>query len=217
MSSRDKILEKLRGQRKPFPAVTDRPAVYIPVTRFGAEDRLERFKSEVATRFGTVHVATDEPNAIQIVLALLETDQAVIAWENLPLPGLTEALNGRQIQVVYVRTRDENRKATLQNAEKIRVGITGADAAFATTGTLALVSMKGQGRIPSLLPPVHIALLPRERIYEHLEDWFAVEGRAAMNTSRSIALVTGPSSTGDIEQTNVLGAHGPGTVHIVVF
>ena len=217
MSSRDQILGTLRAHRKPFPTVPDRPAAYVPVTRFGIEDRLARFNAEVAHRFGTVHLASDQAAAILLVLALIEADKAVIAWENLPLTGLIAALNERHIQLVHVRTRDENRADTLKAAEKIRVGITGADAGFATTGTLALVSMKGQGRIPSLLPPVHIALLPRERIYERLEDWFAVEGRAAMKTSRSIALVTGPSSTGDIEQTNVLGAHGPGTVHIVVF
>ena len=33
---------------------------------------------------------------------------------------------------------------------------------------------------------------------------------------RAVNLVSGPSRTGDIEQTIVLGAHGPFRVHIVV-
>ena len=34
---------------------------------------------------------------------------------------------------------------------------------------------------------------------------------------RGIVLVTGPSSTGDIEQHHILGAHGPEELHVVVF
>ncbi len=102
------------------------------------------------------------------------------------------------------------------NAEPIRVGITGADAAFATTGTLALVTDEAQGRITSLVPPVHIALLRRERLFPRLEDWITVEGRAAVARSSSVAFVTGPSRTGDIEMQTILGVHGPGVVHIIL-
>jgi len=217
MTSKDQILGTLRANRRPFPNLPPRPSVYVPVTRFAAEDRLARFTTEVEQRSARVHAVGGESSAINTVLALLENDSIVMAWQNLPLPGLFEALAERQVQIVNVRARGEDRIPVLESAEKIRVGITGVDAAFATTGTLALVTKEGQGRVPSLLPPVHIALLRRDRLFERLEDWFATEGRIAMQQSSSIALITGPSSTGDIEHHHVLGAHGPGAVHIVVF
>jgi L-lactate dehydrogenase complex protein LldG len=216
MSSRDKILATLRANQPPFPDVSPRPDAYRPVTRFDDEDLLTRFTQEAEIRTGQVHVS-DPQNAIGVVLKLLEADKTVLAWDNLPLPGLAEALAEHKIEVLPVQARHENRIPALEGAEKIRVGITGADAAFATTGTLALVTQKGHGRVTSLLPPVHIALLQRDRLVERLEDWFAGDGREALKQSSSIALVTGPSSTGDIERYHVLGAHGPRVVHIVVF
>ena len=33
---------------------------------------------------------------------------------------------------------------------------------------------------------------------------------------RTVSLITGPSRSGDIEQTLILGAHGPRALHIVV-
>src|SRR4051812_20411693 len=123
MSSRDTILGALRQHRKPFSDAAPPPDAYIPVTRFGAEDRLTRFTAEVAQRFGTVHAASDPQAAIQIVLSLLEADKIVMAWEDLPLPGLLDALRDQQIQVVNLRARHDERLTALEAAEPIRVGI----------------------------------------------------------------------------------------------
>lgn len=219
-SSRDQILQNLRAHAAPFEDARPRPTSFLPVTRLsenGQSDLLSRFTAELEERSGSVHAVPDEQSAIRTVLDLIRADRVVIVWENLPLPGLSDALAARGVEMIIPRTRQEDRVAALLEAEAVRVGITGADAAFAATGTLALVSEKGQGRLPSLLPPVHVALLRRDRLFPRLEDWFAGEGHAALERSRSVALVTGPSSTGDIEQNSILGVHGPGDVHVVVF
>jgi L-lactate dehydrogenase complex protein LldG len=69
----------------------------------------------------------------------------------------------------------------------------------------------------SLLPETHIAIVPASRIVATMEDAFALlraERPGAL--PRSVNFVSGPSRTGDIEQTIVLGAHGPCRVHIVI-
>ncbi len=215
-SSRERILERLRANRKPFEDAPPRPAHYLPVTRLDDPDLVARFRAEVERLKGALHTPASDQAAIDLVLELVGGDPAVIAWERLPLPGLTDALAKRNVKVIIPRARGERRRDELMNAEPIRVGITGADAAFATTGTLALVTDEAQGRITSLVPPVHIALLRRERLFPRLEDWITVEGRAAVARSSSVAFVTGPSRTGDIEMQTILGVHGPGVVHIIL-
>jgi L-lactate dehydrogenase complex protein LldG len=49
-----------------------------------------------------------------------------------------------------------------------------------------------------------------------MEDAFALIRRERGAVPRAINMISGPSRTGDIEQTIVLGAHGPFRVHILL-
>ncbi len=210
LSSRERILQSLRASRRPFEDAPARPVPYLPVTAVPDTDLITRFKTEVERLTGQCHVPTDPQHAIDTVLAIVGADSEILTWGNLPLPGLTEALENRHIRQIVPHASD------LAGAASVRVGITGVDAAFATTGTLVLATTGQQGRLPSLLPTVHIALLPRERLYARLEDWIAANARAHLAESNSIVLITGPSRTGDIEMSIILGVHGPKVVHVVI-
>jgi len=95
------------------------------------------------------------------------------------------------------------------------VGITSADYALADTGTLVMLASPREARLISLLPPAHIALVPRERILTGLDELFTLLPKPAEQTS-SMVLITGPSRTADIEQILVRGVHGPGKLAVVV-
>lgn len=97
-----------------------------------------------------------------------------------------------------------------------RLGITGVYCAIAETGTLVFVTGADTPTATTLLPDTHVAVVPAERIVDTMEDAFALIRRELGQLPRAINMISGPSRTGDIEQTIVLGAHGPFRVHILV-
>jgi L-lactate dehydrogenase complex protein LldG len=97
-----------------------------------------------------------------------------------------------------------------------RVGISGAFVAIAETGTLMMLSGPDTPASMHLLPETHVAVVAAERIVAHYEEGFALARLERGRLPRATNLVSGPSRTGDIEQTIVLGAHGPYRVHVVI-
>ena len=96
--------------------------------------------------------------------------------------------------------------------------VSGAFAAIAETGTLALVSGRDNPTTLNFLPDNHIVAVFAGDIVGDLESAFAKLRAAdgAGQAPRTLNLITGPSRSADIEQTLLLGAHGPRRLHIVV-
>ncbi|MBC7280197.1 lactate utilization protein [Hoeflea sp.] len=97
-------------------------------------------------------------------------------------------------------------------------GVSHAMAGIAETGTLALHSGAANPTTINFLPEHHIVVLKAGDIKGDMESVWAMMrmdlGKGVM--PRALNLVTGPSRSGDIEQTIILGAHGPKALHIVV-
>lgn len=97
-----------------------------------------------------------------------------------------------------------------------RLGITGSFCAIAETGTLVVLSGAETPTATALLADTHVAVVRADRIVAGMEEAFALLRHERGRLPRAVHLVSGPSRTGDIEQTIVLGAHGPFRVHILV-
>jgi L-lactate dehydrogenase complex protein LldG len=143
----------------------------------------------------------------------------VLAWDQaqLPLSGLTEALADAGVQALDSRLPAEGqaRRARLAALGQAGVGVTGAEAALADTGTLVLSSGPGRSRLAWLLPPRHIALLPLARLYADLDA--VLESHTGLRRDAAeVALVSGPSRTADIELTLTRGVHGPRDLDVVI-
>ena len=99
-----------------------------------------------------------------------------------------------------------------------QVSVTGAFAGIAETGTLVMASGADHPVSLNLLPDTHIVVLREADIVGGYEDvWGRLRERFGKDRMpRTVNTITGPSRTGDIEQTIELGAHGPRRMHILV-
>ena len=147
----------------------------------------------------------------------------LLAWQAdaLPVPGVLAALreNGINILDGEVPGAEPGRSEALERIETAKVGLTGVDAALAETGTLALWTGPGRPRLASLSVRTHVALLDPRRLFANWAAWLQAEGPAVVERlaqASNLALIGGPSRTGDIEMTLTVGVHGPGQVIAVL-
>ena len=93
------------------------------------------------------------------------------------------------------------------------IGITSAQSAIAETGTLVLESGAERHRLVSLVPPVHVCVLPARSIRGSMAEILEL---ADTDAHRTITFITGASRTSDIELTLAIGVHGPGKLYVIV-
>jgi L-lactate dehydrogenase complex protein LldG len=167
------------------------------------------------------YLAKDEDEATTTVLSILKAVNAtrVLAWADtsIGLPALGLELAKASVEVVpqEVPFDQELRRTRVHAMESAQAGITGAAAGLADTGSLVLTHGPSRGRLASLLPPVHIAVLRRSTIASTFGE--LLERQPSLpEASSNLVLITGPSRTADIEQTLSRGVHGPKDVHIIL-
>jgi L-lactate dehydrogenase complex protein LldG len=93
--------------------------------------------------------------------------------------------------------------------------VTRAPLAIAETGTLVQPARAASPASWHFRPGFEIAILKASDIVAHFED--ALQKLKSQALPPTINLITGPSRTGDIEQTLELGAHGPKALAILIF
>ncbi len=93
-----------------------------------------------------------------------------------------------------------------------------AFAGVAETGTLVLLSGPENPTTLNFLPDTHIVVIQAADIAGDYESVWrqlrALYGPGIL--PRTVNFITGPSRSADIEQTLILGAHGPRALHILV-
>lgn len=103
---------------------------------------------------------------------------------------------------------------------KADVGISGANAVAADTGSIVLVENEGNIRLVTGYPPIHIAVTGIEKIVPSLNDAISYAlvqaAYAGLFPPTYLNVISGPSNTADIEHRRVYGAHGPRELHLIL-
>jgi L-lactate dehydrogenase complex protein LldG len=219
-TARDDILATLRRSL----GVTGKEAPRLAAV----EDRLARMPA------GVIPKRADVSGAERIALFRRMAEAALASVAVVPDAAAVPAEAARYL-------RDQNLPATLRMGDDARLAampwektaielskgpsagtdlnaISHAYGGIAETGTLALVSGRDNPTTLNFLPDNHIVVLDAadlegaaEAVLARLRADF---GKGEM--PRTVNLVTGPSRSADIEQTLILGAHGPRKLHIIL-
>jgi L-lactate dehydrogenase complex protein LldG len=180
------------------------------------------FRGELEALAGVLHEVSGVEAARCRVREIARDQGAsrLLSWEaqHLGVAGLLGDLerDGLEVMTGPVPSETEARAAALASFERAELGLTGADAGLADTGSIVVRSGPGRLRLASLLPPVHVALLSRARLSPTLTTWLAAESSTVPRGS-NLVIITGPSRTADIEMTLSRGVHGPGELHVVLY
>lgn len=218
--SRDAVLGKLRRslRRGDNRAAAER-AVDARLAAHAANIVPERGRQDIAGRIALFMAEAAKVDvSIDRVAALAAVPRAVAAYlsaHNLPAkvtvapdPAL-DAVPWRDQPTLGVRRG---------NAEALdAVTVTGAFAGVAETGTLVLLSGPESPTGLNFLPDAHIVVMPADRLLGTFEEaWTRLRSHGAGQMPRAVNWITGPSRSADIEQTLLLGAHGPKKLHVVL-
>ncbi|MGK2740871.1 LutC/YkgG family protein [Tepidicaulis sp. LMO-SS28] len=209
MNAREMILNKIartRGARgtteKPVPL---RPALAAQQGGAGLEQFVRLAKS-LGCGFSFIERIEETPRAVAEMLSAQDLPRDIWLSDDPALLPLDWKEAGLALH-------DDRSRDALDGV----VSVTGAVAGLAETGAVAVASSANHPFALGLLPDVHVVVLSADRVVAGMEDvWPLIRKAGGNRLPRAVSLVGGPSRTGDIEATLVMGAHGPRALHIVL-
>jgi len=221
MSARDLIFGSIRrslgvnGSEAPRrKAVDDRlaqhPAGVVPARgQLAAKERLALFRAMVEAAAGSVETIADAGDVPAAIAAFLRA-------HNLPM-AVRRGADPRLSALPWERARTLDVTVGPSDGKDL-AALSHAFGAVAESGTLMLVSGPDNPTTLNFLPDTHMVVVDAkdvagdyESLWRRLREKF---GDGLM--PRTVNLITGPSRSADIEQTLILGAHGPRRLHVMV-
>jgi L-lactate dehydrogenase complex protein LldG len=216
--ARDKIFGRLKS------AVTDRipdnqEVDYIPIQTFSQNEKIKKLKDHMEAVRTEVHVVDAEnwsdqletilkTRALKTLLYAPETkigNELKKAW-----PGV----DGNE-HLPQLITYEGDIEAFKENLFQVDAAITSTVGGIAETGAIILWPDKKEPRLMSLVPPIHIAVLEADRIYNTFGEVMQAQKWSEKMPTNAV-LISGPSKTADIELTLAFGVHGPKELIVLI-
>ena len=216
--SRDRILGRLHGAGKlvsaPAPAASE-----LPFEKLGRNEKIGKLKALMEAVRTEVHVieARDwlEPlkgilNKREIKTLLYAPQTAIGDALQKKWPGENE--NAGLPELVAYDGHIENFKDQLFRMD---AAITSTLGGIAESGAVILWPDEKEPRLMSLVPPIHIAVLEADKIFNTFGE--AMEAQKwSQKMPTNAVLISGPSKTADIELILAFGVHGPKELIVLI-
>ena len=185
------------------------PAGVIPARgQVGGEERIALFRRMLEAANGTTARVSDPAEVPSTIARLLRAHNLPLAVRCGEDPRLAALPWGREPALTINKGPSDGGDL---------VALSHAFAGVAESGTLLLASGPDNPTTLNFLPDTHIVLLAVADIVGDYEAaWRQVRERFGEALPRVLNMITGPSRSADIEQTLILGAHGPRRLHVVL-
>ena len=214
--SRDRIFARLKSAAATSAAPVAQPEP-LPTVAYSHREKIEKLKTLMGAMRTEVHITSEQAwlGRLEDILKqhnikdLLYGPRTPIGaalqqrWQN-AAAGLPK-LVPYDVEIEEIKERVFN----------VDAGITSTMGGIADTGALILWSSKEEPRLMSLVPPIHIAILRADKIYNSLAEVMQKENWSA-NMPTNAFLISGPSKTADIELVLAFGVHGPKELIVLV-
>lgn len=171
-------------------------------------DLVATFESSAKEAAADVFLIDRSPNQVRAAIEQLTRGSTSVVL------GLGEFVSREIVQELLgisgVVTEPSDEQLSTAN-----VGVSDAFAGVASTGSVCIAMGPPLVAVASLLMPLHIVLLPAERIVARPRDLFDSNCFAGEGLRRNLVFITGPSATADMGPL-VRGVHGPHRLQIVL-
>ncbi len=216
-----RTLERALGRKRGPADPVASPALELPEPMTSPEDfaaaakELAKETELLGIGFRVVANPEELQSALTEIVGLRNSTSAVV-WDT----PLMRELGVRDLLIKAGVALPETDGSCKQLAE-MDLGVTSADALLVETATLVLradpAEDETRGRGYSLLPPVHLAIVPAANLVPDVGSLPALyQSWTGERPPKGVHFITGASSTADIEKILVKGVHGPMAVEIIV-
>lgn len=188
----------------PIPPEIDEPIARLVYSNIGLSELFQKRATEMKMLVELVRIEELLP---KLAAFLREQKSLKVMLSATPLINELDAVTYLNHNGFHARSW---REMSSDEAYDFPAGITEVDYAVAETGTLVIRHRPEHGRLLSLVPFVHVAIVEPKKLLPDLIDLFEVLAREG--TGSGVTMISGPSKTADIEMNTVTGVHGPNIV-----
>ena len=215
-ASRNKILERLYAAIES--GDPDEPqAQQLPEEGLGVDEKVEKLKGFMEAVRTEVHVIEDADwvNSLKRVLRKRDLKTLLYAPETPVGDRLKTEWISEDPDLPELVTYDGDIENFKDKLFQIDAAITSTVGGIAETGVIILWPDNKEPRLMSLVPPIHIAVLEADKIYNTFSEAIQTE-RWPDKMPTNALLISGPSKTADIELTLAFGVHGPKELIVLI-
>ena len=214
-ASRENILARLKNAMVGTPPAPS--TVCMPIATFSAEQKIEKLQTLMEAMRAEVHLTTRDAwlETLKEILKARGLKSLLYAPDTWMGPAIAQAWEDGAESLPTKMPYDRNIEDLKENLFEVEAGITTTTGASAETGAIVLWPDAREPRTLSLVPPVHIAVLEADKIYNSFCEIIQDQNWTAGMPTNAL-LISGPSKTADIEMTLAFGVHGPKELIVIV-